>query len=106
MLIGGGAFPWHPRSLPLGEVLALPEDSGQRVELVDGMLTVSPAPRPRRQRVLARLDFDSLYIDAADVVLVLEVVSPSSRTHDRVLERQLRLDEPFAVEVGFEQPLR
>ncbi len=127
MPVGGEVFPWHPRSWTLGEVLALPEDSGQRVELVDGMLAVSPAPRPRHQRVLnqlqvgltaalpdgvellpginvvtsptrllipdiavvSRLDFDTLYVDAADVLLVLEVISPSSRAHDRVLKRQL-----------------
>jgi len=33
---------------------ALPED-GQRYEIIDGVLHVTPAPRPRHQAVVARL---------------------------------------------------
>lgn len=51
------AFPQHPRPWTLEEVLALPEDNGQRVELVDGTLIVSPSPTPTHQRVLQRIQF-------------------------------------------------
>jgi Uma2 family endonuclease len=49
------AFPRHPGPWTLEEVLALHEDNGQRVELVDGALIVSPSPTPTHQRVLRRL---------------------------------------------------
>ncbi|MFE0027399.1 Uma2 family endonuclease [Amycolatopsis sp. NPDC059021] len=44
-------------SWTLDDVLALPEDqtTGQRVELVDGALLVSPWPRVRHQRMLSTL---------------------------------------------------
>jgi Uma2 family endonuclease len=48
-------FPLHPREWTLEETLALPEDQGQRVELVDGALVVSPAPGIAHQRVAQRL---------------------------------------------------
>ena len=49
------AFPQHPDNWTLGEVLALPEDQGQRIELVDGALHVSPAPTRTHQRLLHRI---------------------------------------------------
>lgn len=48
-------FPWHPPAWTLDEVLALPEDNGQRVELVDGALVLSPSPDIGHQRVLQRV---------------------------------------------------
>lgn len=42
---------WHPRKWTLGEVLVLPEDDVQRIELVDGTLVMSPAPGFRHQRL-------------------------------------------------------
>lgn len=39
----------------LEEFLALPEDQGQRVELIDGTVVVSPHPGTRHQRILQRL---------------------------------------------------
>ncbi|WP_242613619.1 Uma2 family endonuclease [Herbihabitans rhizosphaerae] len=51
------AFPHHPREWTLEEVLALPEDNGQRIELIDGALVVSPAPTSRHQEVLQNVQF-------------------------------------------------
>jgi len=55
MAMPAETFPRHPRPWTLEEVLALPEDNGQRVELVDGTLVVSPSPTPTHQRILQRL---------------------------------------------------
>ncbi|MGQ0841376.1 Uma2 family endonuclease [Actinokineospora sp.] len=48
-------FPRHPQSWTLQEILAMPEDQGQRVELIDGAVVLSPAPGAPHQRVLQRL---------------------------------------------------
>jgi Uma2 family endonuclease len=48
-------FPWHPAAWTLDEVLALPEDQGCRVELIDGALMMSPSPGSVHQRALTRL---------------------------------------------------
>jgi len=45
-------FPDHPEAWTLEEVLALPEDHGGRIELVDGTVIVSPAPTSHHQRLL------------------------------------------------------
>jgi len=37
-------FPQHPGAWTLDEVLALPEDQGYRLELVDGLIVISPSP--------------------------------------------------------------
>jgi Uma2 family endonuclease len=49
--------PWHQGDWTVEEVLELPEDSGYRIELVDGALLVSPGPAVRHQRVLGQLQF-------------------------------------------------
>ncbi len=48
-------IPPHPGPWTLDEVLALPEDNGHRVELLDGVLIVSPAPDFAHQRLLGQL---------------------------------------------------
>ncbi|WP_158840666.1 Uma2 family endonuclease [Saccharothrix deserti] len=47
------AFP-SGRPLTWGDLESMPDD-GRRYELVDGVLLVSPSPRPTHQRVVARL---------------------------------------------------
>ncbi|WP_018684484.1 Uma2 family endonuclease [Actinokineospora enzanensis] len=122
-----GALPWHPRPWTLEEFSALPDDNGQRVELIDGALVVSPAPGGPHQRVLRRLtggldraapidtevmpginvvlgpdrvlipdvavttvpDSDAVFFDAADMLIVVEIISPSSRVYDKALKRVL-----------------
>ncbi|HYS34803.1 MAG TPA: Uma2 family endonuclease, partial [Pseudonocardiaceae bacterium] len=48
-------FPQHPGEWTLDEVLALPEDQGYRLELVDGLIIISPCPTSGHQRALQRL---------------------------------------------------
>lgn len=105
--------------------LALPESS--QVELVDGVLVVSPNPANRHQRInfrlvalldaaapdgwevlgepnvrlgvdrdvipdiaiLSRADMDTVVNDAADVALVVEIVSPGNAAYDRILKPRL-----------------
>jgi Uma2 family endonuclease len=128
--------PVHKGPWTLDEVLALPEDYGQRVELVDGNLVMSPlgsvkhqilaaevffalrtaAPadvmptidlnvqlsnerllipdftivkRTRAEEAIDRTGADGLALSATDVVLVGEILSPSSRTYDLVFKREL-----------------
>lgn len=121
------AFPQHPAVWTLDEVLALPEDQGGRVELVDGTVVVSPAPTSKHQRVLHRLQVDldaavppeyellpgvnvvlsgsrllipdltivtdpgadTVYYKGDQVLMAVEIHSPSTRTYDRALKRQL-----------------
>ncbi|APE23133.1 Uma2 family endonuclease [Streptomyces venezuelae] len=122
------------------EVLALPEDRGQRRELMGEALVMSPAPGTKHQRASSRLWSlldralqsegvpaevleavnlilpDGLFIpdivvveaaaaaenpvtyDADDVLLVVEIVSPSSsgRRTDRLLK------PPYYAEAGIE----
>lgn len=127
MAVPADTFPQHPREWTLEEVLALPEDQGQRVELVDGAVVVSPAPGFAHQRVLQRLQValvdaappeyeplpginvvlnsrrllipdlavttvpgvDAVSCDGADLLLAVEIISPSSRAYDGALKRQL-----------------
>ncbi|MGX7829368.1 Uma2 family endonuclease [Actinokineospora sp. 24-640] len=117
----------RPHKWTLGEVFMLPDDEGERVELVDGELVVSPAPSIPHQRVERRVlvGFDSvlpatmevlsgvnvvlnlsrmlipditvvgtpgrnaLFFEPGEVLLVVEIVSPSSRTYDRTRKRVL-----------------
>ncbi|WP_436500749.1 hypothetical protein [Actinokineospora sp. HUAS TT18] len=53
-------LPFHPLPWTLTEVLAMPEDYGQRIELIDGALVIRPSPDSRHQRVLLRLAVDIL----------------------------------------------
>jgi Uma2 family endonuclease len=127
MAMPAQTFPEHPRPWTLEEVLALPEDNGSRVELVDGTIIVSPAPTFGHQRILQRVqvgllasippefellpginvvlndrrllipDFvvkrspgaEGLYATVDEIVLASEVLSPSTRTYDRVWKRKL-----------------
>jgi len=121
------SFPPHPERWTLADVLALPEDQGNRVELVDGLVVMSPSPTSRHQRVLTRIllafvsaappeyealpevnvvlneerllipdlsivnepGVDTVYYKGADVLLVVEVHSPSTRAFDLALKRKL-----------------
>lgn len=47
-------LPRHAGPWSLDDVLSLPEDNSQRVELVDGMLLVSPLGSYRHQQLVAR----------------------------------------------------
>lgn len=120
------AGPWT-----LSDVLALPEDTSQRVELVGGALMMSPAPGLPHQRASHRLHSllekaaqvagaevevfqainvvvpdgllipDLAVVDAAaaedagvtvsahDVLVVVEIASPSTRVSDRKLKPSL-----------------
>jgi Uma2 family endonuclease len=124
------SFPQHPLPWTIDELLSLPEDNGQRIELVDGAVIVSPAPARRHQQLLHRLAFqletasprglgiepginvvlgenrllipdiavtttpgaDGVYAAGSEVMIAVEITSPSSRTYDRVLKRQLYAD--------------
>jgi Uma2 family endonuclease len=137
------AFPQHPRPWTLEEVLALPEDNGQRIELVDGTLVVSPSPAPTHQRVLRRLmaalldavpdDMEflpgvnvvlngrrllipdlvvtnvpghtDLYFTGDQIVLVTEILSPSTRAYDRALKRQLYAEAGIAYYLIIDPPV-
>jgi Uma2 family endonuclease len=73
----------------LDEVIALPEDNGQRVELIDGTLVVSPSPTPTHQRVLQLL-----------IVALLNTVPPELEVLpgvNAVLGQQRRLLIPDLV---------
>jgi Uma2 family endonuclease len=120
-------LPNHKGPWTLEDVLALPEDKGQRIELVDGALLVSPMGALQHQRLIGRIyarllsaapppleatielnvvlpggrllipdftvlrrsDLDGVTVAAQDVLLVGEVISPSSRVQDRVLKSQV-----------------
>lgn len=119
-------LPTHQGPWTLDDVLSLPEDNSQRIELVDGMLYVSPlgtrehqrlvfeasvalrsaCPEPYRTTVELNVEFDGRWLlipdftvlknrsmtgltaPAEDVLLIGEVISRSSRTHDLVIKRQ------------------
>ncbi|MFI7131238.1 Uma2 family endonuclease [Nonomuraea sp. NPDC050153] len=116
----GTAFPVAP--FTVDDLFKFPDD-GNRYELFNGSLVVSPAPTPRHQRVITRLltilqaaappeleclttvnvspSNEDLYIPdlvvvpeqvseavdlmyaPSDLLLAVEVVSPSSKAHDR-----------------------
>lgn len=122
------AMPLMPRQTEwtVDDLDDLPDD-GLQYELADGVLLVTPSPRPRHQRMLGRLyvrlvaacpddlevflapfDFrpsrvtslqpDVMVVRRADVddvalqgtpLLVVEILSPSTRAKDLVLKRSL-----------------
>jgi Uma2 family endonuclease len=117
----------HPEKWTVDDLLALPEDQGNRIELVDGLVIVSPAPTSKHQRVLQQLQFafagaipaeyeslpgvnivlnnerllipdlailtepgvDAVCYKSSDVLLALEIHSPSTRAFDLALKREL-----------------
>ena len=116
----------HAQAWTEEEFLALPETVWPRLELLDGALLVSPAPRMSHQRfsralanamdaavpedwevleginvrlatgrivipdlVVVREIGEGVVTDAADVVLVAEIVSPSTGSQDRLLKPAL-----------------
>lgn len=121
------SFLRHPEKWTVDDLLRLPEDQGNRIELVDGLVVVSPSPSSRHQRVLQKLQVafvaatppefetlpgvnvvlnderllipdlvvlnapgvDAVYYKASDVLLALEIHSPSTRAFDLALKRQL-----------------
>lgn len=127
----------HPEKWTVDDLLALPEDQGNRIELVDGLVVVSPAPTSKHQRVLQRLQFalegatpsdyeflpgvnvvlnnerllipdlvvvtepgvDAVYYKGSDVLLAVEIHSPSTRVFDLALKRQLYAEAgiPFVL---------
>jgi Uma2 family endonuclease len=120
-------LPNHEGPWTLEDVLELPEDNSQRIELVDGMLYVSPLGTAVHQRlvfeasyslrgacpeefettielnvqfdgdrlfipdftVLKHRDAKGLTVPAADVLLIGEVISRSTKVNDLVLKRQM-----------------
>jgi Uma2 family endonuclease len=124
----------HDRDWTVEDLRALPDDALQ-YELADGVLLVSPAPRPAHQRALVRLlvalvgacppelevfpaplDFqptsrrslqpDLLVVRREDVgelaierspLLVVEILSPSTRAKDLLVKRALYEDSGVAA---------
>lgn len=120
-------LPTHEGPWTLDDVLALPEDNSQRIELVDGMLYVSPLGNALHQHLVfeasyslrsacpkefqttielnVQFDGDRLFIPdftvlkkrgakgltvpAADVLLIGEVLSRSTKMNDLVVKRQM-----------------
>ncbi len=119
-------LPRHAGPWTLDDVLSLPEDNSQRIELVDGMLLVSPLGSYRHQLVVGKAyatllnacpehhqatvelnvllasgrllipDFTivnpreaGVMFPVADVVLVGEVLSKTTRLNDLGLKREL-----------------
>jgi Uma2 family endonuclease len=120
-------LPAHEGPWTLDDVLSLPEDNSQRIELVDGMLYVSPLGNALHQRLVfdasyslrgacpkefqttielnVQFDGDRMFIPdftvlkkrgakgltvpAADVLLIGEVLSRSTKVNDLVLKRQM-----------------
>jgi Uma2 family endonuclease len=120
-------LPNHEGPWTLEDVLALPEDNSQRIELVDGMLYVSPLGTSEHQHlvfeaasclrgacpkelqttielnvqfdgdrlfipdftVLKRRGLKGLAVPAADVLLIGEVISRTTKVNDLVLKRQM-----------------
>ena len=124
--MSASVFEPHPFPWTEAEYLALGE-TDSRIELIDGMLLVSPAPRNAHQIismmltraifpavmeaglvpmeatnvrlatdrivipdiVVADASFEASVTEAADVVLICEITSPSNAISDRVTKMQL-----------------
>ncbi|MBF4134853.1 hypothetical protein [Streptomyces albidoflavus] len=105
----------HAGPCTVEEVLALPDDTTERTELVGGQLMMSPAPTMAHQRASHRLH-------AHGLLAVAEIASPHARLADRkpdpaprvtigrrraeaykeqppvLAGGRVRFDEPFPVE--------
>ncbi|GAB2654886.1 Uma2 family endonuclease [Kribbella swartbergensis] len=71
---------WRPDAPLTRDDLDRMPDDGRRYELVDGVLIVSPAPRPRHQRALANLYYELRLACPADLEVLfapLDVVLAS-----------------------------
>ena len=133
----------HPEPWSEEQYFALPY-TGQRHELIDGVLMMSPAPNLRHQRISQRLwqildlaipvghevhgpinvrlapdrvvipdvavltnaGGDGLVVPAAEVLVMVEVVSPSTRRIDRVLKPSLAAEAgiPYYILVEPDDP--
>jgi len=120
----GVAATQHDGPFGEAEYLALPEDSSQRVELIDGTLMMSPSPTRVHQRISFRLATildqvvpegfevqeainvrlgrdrivipdlavvtkvggNEVVVAAPDVVVLVEILSPSTKRMDRLLK--------------------
>jgi len=102
---------WDPAAPMTRDDLDRMPDDGRRYELIDGVLFVSPAPRPRHQRVLANLyyqlrlacppDLEVLFAPLDVVIAVDTVMQPDllvARRED-FTERDLPVAPLLAVEV-------
>lgn len=77
----------HPEGLTAADYDALPEEISRRIEIVDGAIVVTPAPRKPHQRVARRLanaidDADERYAVDTDVDLRLRDVPLLNRRPD------------------------
>ena len=91
---------WPDHLLSLDEWDALPEDDGRRYELAEGVLTVSPRPVARHQRIATRL---AAALDAAvrpawcalvEVEVTVEATTPPTvRTPDVAVVREEATDQ-------------
>src|SRR6478735_7044228 len=82
------------RMMTAFEYELLPETDAP-TELIDGELIVSAEPTPRHQLVASRLQ-RTPELDQASVTelprIVLEILSPASRTHDQIRKRSAYAD--------------
>lgn len=105
-------YPGMPRGRPFtrDDLDRMPDD-GHRYELIDGVLVVSPSPRPLHQRVVTRLgvllsqacpDDLELLVGPVDVVLAVDTVVIPDLLVARVADfddRELPVAPLLAVEV-------
>ena len=74
----------HGRPFTVDDLKAMPDD-GNRYELIDGMLVVSPAPSPRHQNVMLQL---AIRLDAACPDGIVVLVAPTAVRASTTIELQ------------------